>query len=244
MDKHAVITRETIPLKLAREFYDSLQGVKARELAVAIDWVEDEKETITLALADCAKALEKFAAHQGVTVSDPISILQALFSLEGLRAGLGWDSEALVSFLSEDAEEGKRIKSKERHEELKNLLGKFFGKSPKLARTLKAQKVYDGLIPNFESCWSLAEFRPIYDDARSKILNGIIAASFTFQVRPIGAEEAPETISFQLDVADIEQVIGELKKLNSKISALKQMVEKDDFKLLNPSKSLKEANEL
>ena len=49
----------------------------------------------------------------------------------------------------------------------------------------------------------------------------------------------PETVSFQLDVADIDQIIAELNRLRSKIGALKQMVEAN-APLVNPTKSLED----
>src|SRR5262249_428915 len=142
-------------------------------------------------------------------------------------------------FLAQDTPASERASSGE----IGKLLIKYFSPSSKLERTWRAQRIYDGLIPNFDACWSLVDFRPVFDQARSQILNGIIVGSLSVQVRQAKAGGGLNSISFQLDVADIDELIGELNRMKSKIKLLRQMVE-EKTQLLNPSLSLKESDEL
>lgn len=234
MPTHTLIKRETIPFHLVRSYYDTLLRSDLAEVETAINWIETQ--TIMLAVSDCAKSLASFAIEQGKQVKDPADVLEALFSLEGVRAAVGWSSNDLISFLNHEAVDAKRIQEGVNPEPLNRLLVRFFGNRAKLERTLKAQRVYDGLLPNFESCFSLVEFRPIFDEDRSQIINGVVAASLMLQVRNLDSEL--ERYSFQLDATDIDQLLDELTRLKSKLSLTQAFSEKGTV-LLNPSRSLK-----
>jgi len=237
MDKHRVITSEGIPFHMAMDFYHTLRHASLKDVRTVVEWIKDEKETIKLSLADCANDLRRFATAHGGSVADPISILHALFSLEGFRSSAGLEADELLGFLEQNVKRRKQRRDSQKEIELKAMLVGLFGRSAKLARTSKAQRVYDGLIPNYDSCWSLVEFRPIFDEARSQIVNGIVAASLSFQTRGVDSEQTLQTFAFQVDMADLEQMIEELGRVKSKIGTLRELAEKSVV-LVNPTKSL------
>jgi hypothetical protein len=238
MEKHILISKELIPLEIARRFFGTLLQCPIEKLALAIEWVESA--TIPLSLDDCAKALVEFAATRKVAISEAESILEALFSLEGLRSSLGWQGPDLVDYLEK---EQKPEVAEHPKKEQTELLKRFFTIA-KLERTAKAQKIYDGVLPNFEACWSLVEFRPVFDESRTEIVNAIIAATLILKIREYEEASANKTVCFQLDLADIGALISELNRLKGKITALRTYTEKEKraIDLLNPSKSLKETN--
>jgi hypothetical protein len=201
MESHHLITRETIPRHLALQFFQTLVNCNPEELAIAVDWIKEA--TITLSLSDCARDLANFSEKRGVKVSQPEPVLEALFSLEGLRSSLNWSGSTLVEYLTDDAQKTKLITAEFDVSKINELLSRFFETSAKLERTLKAQRIYDGLLPNYESCSSLVEFRPVFDETRGKIVNGIIAATLTIEMRSGEPSTEVEKVSVQLDAADI-----------------------------------------
>ena len=236
MESHTLISRELIPRQLALQYFQTLLKTDAEELQVAIDWIETA--TITLSLEDSARDLRNFAKDKQVEIAYPESLLEALFSLEGLRCSLEWTGQAVLQLLLEDAKTGKSIPKDFDEGKFRKSLGRFFGNSAKLERTLKAQRVYDGFLPNYESCSSLVDFRPIYEEKREQIINGIIAATMSISVRDVDGELLTNTYSFQLDAKDIDDMLEELSRLKTKLKALKNLAE-GQVKLLNPSRSLK-----
>lgn len=231
MERHHLISREAFPRALALQYFQKLIDAAAA-LPITIDWVEEA--TITLSLSDCAEDLASFAGKRGVQVSNPESILEALFSLEGLRASLNWTSTDLVNFLADEAKKTKPAQDIETSKIVESL-NRFFAVSDKLERTRKAQRVYDGLLPRYDACSSLVEFRPVFDEARQKIVNGIIAATLTIEMSSEEFEE--KKVSVQLDAADIDQLLAELARLKAKLKLLRKLAESNTV-LLNPTRSL------
>jgi hypothetical protein len=84
MERHTLISRELLPRQLALQFFQTLLKTSPLELATAIDWVQEA--TIKLSLSDCAKDLAGFAQKKNIVISTPEAVLEALFSLEGLRS--------------------------------------------------------------------------------------------------------------------------------------------------------------
>jgi hypothetical protein len=240
MESHHLITRGTIPLTLALQSFQTLINCDAAELGIAIDWVKEA--TITLSLSDCASDLARFAEKRGIKVSQPESVLKALFSLEGLRASINWTGANLVEYLKDEAKNKRLIPAESDTSKIVALLRRFFEASAKLERTLKAQRIYDGLLPNYEACSSLVEFRPVFDEARENIANGIIAASLTIEIRSEEFSAEVKKVSVQLDAADIDQLLDELTRLKRKIKLLRELAERNTV-LLNPSRSINVSNE-
>src|ERR1041385_8150028 len=109
MAGHILIARGVIPKQVVRKFYQTLLKHSAQELSLAVEWLQSE--TVTLSLPDCANSLAKFAEKRGTSIAEAGEILEALFSLEGLRSALGWSSLEINGFLSDDAKEGKLVAS-------------------------------------------------------------------------------------------------------------------------------------
>ena len=240
MENHHLITRETVPLALALQSFKTLIDCNPEEFGIAIDWVKEA--TITLSLSDCAADLARFAEKRGIKVSQPESVLKALFSLEGLRASIGWTGADLVEYLKDEAKEKQLILAESDTSKIVALLTRFFEASAKLERTMKAQRIYDGLLPNYEACSSLVEFRPVFDETREKIVNGIIAATLTIEMRSEEFETEGKKVSVQLDAGDIDQLLSELTRLKRKIKLLRELSEGNTV-LLNPSRSINVDNE-
>jgi Zn-dependent M32 family carboxypeptidase len=197
-----------------------------------IEWVK--QSALRLSLVDCAEEFTQFASAKKIKITDAKQLLQALFSLEGLRSVFGFSSVELVELLAGDAKEGE---PKEDFTRVKSQLVSFFDNSVKFERIQRAQRVYDGLLPNFEDCYSMVEFRPVFDVDRRQILNGIIAATLTLSMRPTDKTVETKQVSVQLDAADIQKLIAELDRLKTKMRALKNLVSKE-VQLLNPTQSL------
>jgi hypothetical protein len=234
MESHHLITRDGVPRQLALGYFETVASSDPVQLDVTVDWIE--QAVITLSLADCARDVRKFAGDKGLDISNPESISEALFSLEGLRVSLDWSATDLIEYLTSTAKKAERIPPRVDVSRFQKALDRFFSNSAKLERTLKAQRIYDGLLPNYESCSSLVEFRPVFDEARKKVLHGIISATLTIEMR---ANEYPaklKKVSVQLDAADIDQLQLELTRLKKKISLLKER-ESADITLLNPSRA-------
>ncbi|HSH38192.1 MAG TPA: hypothetical protein VK993_05350 [Chthoniobacterales bacterium] len=238
MESHTLISRDVVPLHLARQFFSTLVRRPAVELATAVDWVQ--AATITLSLADCVRSLSAYAEEQGAPIENSQPLLESLFSLEGLRVSLGWSGAELVAFLIDDARTEDTFSPTVDVNEIRDTLIRFFNNTDKLEQTLKAQRIYDGALPSFESCSSLVDFRPVFDTRRERITGGIISASLFLQLRSPQPGASVEQRSFQLDVSDIRRLSDELQQLKSKILALRAIVEERDVPLLNPAKSLSE----
>src|SRR5207249_4338424 len=89
-----------------------------------------------------------------------------------------------LDFLRNDAKEEPRPSaSVDAKPQLECVQRFLLGNTEKLARTAKAQRIYDGLLPNFSACWSLVEFRPVFDASRTEIENGIIVGTFIIKTR-------------------------------------------------------------
>lgn len=240
MINHSLISKDVIPRQIALQFFQRLAKSPRTELTTAIDWIQ--QGTVKLSLADCTNDLKEFAETKSIAVPNAEPILEALFSIEGLRASLDWTGSNLVEFLASEAKNEKLVESDSDLAATSELLNKFFESSTKLEITRKAQRVYDGLLPNYESCFSLVEFRPIFNIERREITNGIIAATLTLQMRSTEPGGALETVSIQLDANDIDELATELTALRTKIRALYEFVAKQTV-LLNPSRSLEGKSE-
>jgi hypothetical protein len=236
MERHTLISRELLPRQLALQFFQTLLKTSPLELATAIDWVQEA--TIKLSLSDCAKDLAGFAQKKNIVISTPEAVLEALFSLEGLRCSLEWSGTAVLQFLLDDARKAKVIPENFDENQFRQLIDRFFTNAPKLERTLKAQRIYDGLLPNYESCSSVVDFRPVYDEARDIIVNGIIAATLIIEAREVEPDQEVQKYAFQVDAADVEQLLEELSRIKKKLKVLKELAERHT-QLLNPSRSLK-----
>lgn len=238
MESHNLISREAMPRQFALRFFQTLANRAKADLETAVDWVESA--TITLSLTDCAKNLVEFAEQKGTKITQPESILEALFSLEGLRYSLNWSGTQLVEYLTDDAKKAELIPKDFDGVQFAASLDRFFAKSEKLERTLRAQRVYDGLLPNYQSCSSLVEFRPVFDEAREHLVNGIITATLTIEMRSDQSNADLEKVSVQLDATDIEQMLTELDRMKRKLRLLKEFAETGrNTILLNPSRSLR-----
>jgi hypothetical protein len=240
MENHTLISRDLIPRQLAGQYFQNLVKVGPTEANTAVDWLE--QATIKLSLSDCAKELRVFAEDKGVKLSQPESLLEAFFSLEGLRCSLEWSGPAVIQLLLEDAKKSDSIPSDFDEESFRRILERFFRNSKKLEQTVKAQRVYDGLVPNYEGCSSMVEFRPIYDESRETIVNGIITATLTVNVREVDVDGALKKYSFQVDAKDIGELLEELTRLRKKFKTLRAMTD-NHVTLLNPSRSLELADE-
>jgi hypothetical protein len=237
MESHTLISRDVVPLHLARQFFGTLLKRSEADLATAVDWVE--ASTITLSLADCVRSLSAYATEKERSIENPQSILESLFSLEGLRVSLGWSGAELLRFLINDAKDEETLPAAIDVGKVNDILIRFFNSKEKLEQTLKAQRIYDGALPSYESCSSLVDFRPVFDRKRESIVGGIISASLSLQLRSPEPGASLKQNSFQLDVSDISRLVEELLLLKQKIFALRTIVEKD-APLLNPTKSLGE----
>jgi hypothetical protein len=169
-------------------------------------------------------------------------MLEALFALEGLRSSLDWPPNDLLQYLAEQAKEDPPLQEGFDEAKFKSLLERFFGNSAKLERTLKAQRIYDGLLPNFESCSSLVEFRPVFDEVRERIVNGIVAATMIIETRSTDPEPELDRLVFQLDATDVERLMQELNRLKTKLKVFESWTERHTD-LLNPSGSLRVENQ-
>ena len=241
MPAHTLIARETIPLQLAVRHFSTLASSPEVDLAVAVDWFH--QATVTLSLADCVRDLVGFAEKNEKRISTPEPLLEALFSLEGLRASLNWSGKKLTEFLLEAAADEAAKPASERtisadfdSSSLARHLNRFFDESTKLETTLRAQLIYDGLLPNFDSCSSLVEFRPVFNQSREEIVSGLVVATLCIETRT-NPESSLERTSFQVDAKDLDALISELTRLKSKLLALKGFAE-GQTTLLNPSHSL------
>jgi hypothetical protein len=239
MEDHSLITKAGIPRQLALRYFETLLKCGASELETVISWIQGA--TIKLSLDDCAKDLANYASANEQEISDPRAVLESLFSLEGLRASLEWSGERLIDLLCEDAKKGNLLREQDGPPYVAEALRRFFANQGKLERTLKAQRIYDGLLPNFESCSSIVEYRPVFDEERRTIVNGLVTASFTLQIRDAESGTDIETVSFQLDASDIQQMLSELKQLERKIQCLVTFAS-PHCELLNPTRSLQIQN--
>jgi hypothetical protein len=240
MESHDLISRELIPRPVALQFFQSLATSETRQLDTAIDWVQSA--TIRLSLSDCVRDVETFAQKKGVKIPNASEILEALFSLEGLRCSLRWSGPTLLQYLIDEATKEEALPKEFDQDSFKKSLSRFFSASEKLERTFKAQKIYDGLLPNFESCSSLVEFRPVFDEAREHIVNGIVTATMTIQTRSPESEMEFDYSSFQLDASDVDEITEELNRIKRKLVAIKHFAE-PQTQLLNPTKSLQSRDE-
>lgn len=234
MEKSHLITGE-VSARALFQYFESLAERNAEELDLAVDWFEGSE--ITLSIADCVRDLRRFAKSSGRDVANPKKLLEALFSLAGFRMAMDWSPKELIEFFV--TSEAAELPNTTDVARLKKTLNRFFDNSGKFARTLKAQRIYDGLLPNFEACSSLVEFRPVFDEAREKILQGVISATLTIDMRSVEYPATSTRVSVQLDAKDIDELVGELGRLKKKIKLLKER-ECKDIHLLNPSRSLGE----
>jgi hypothetical protein len=118
-----------------------------------------------------------------------------------------------------------------------NLL-EFFSKTKHaFQQTLKSQRIYDGLLPNFKGCSSLVEFRPVYDSGRREIETGIIAATLSLEMMSPVGDEKEEIVSLQLDSDDITALVNELETLQGKLKSMQNLMS-TKINLVNPTKSL------
>jgi hypothetical protein len=236
MEDHSLIAAEPISLGAARKFYAVLLARPESDLTTALSWVE--AGNIPLSLEDCAARLSEFAAAQGVQIAETESLLESLFALEGLRTALGWSATELIEFLGRNAKEADETLDETQQGRVRSALQRFFGATEQLEHTKKAQRIYDGLIPNFQRCYSVVEFRPIFNDARNEIQHGIISASLTLETRDKEALFEKRTFSFQLDSSDIKVLVKELSRLQQKIGKLVEFAGGQNIPLLNPSQSI------
>lgn len=240
MPEHILIAKAIQPQQFAVESFRSLMEAPPEHLALAIEWVITG--AVRLSLSDCKTDFLAFAASRGTDVPLSESILSALFSLEGIRVAISWTGGQFARFLADEVAKGNETTNPAVDATRETLQRFFTDASTKLAQTLKAQRIYDGLLPNFRSCSSLVEFRPVYNEARNKILSGIVTATLTIQMNSPEVGSDSEPVSIQLDALDIDRLAEELKFLKSKLIALAAFVRRDT-ELLNPSKSLPSEND-
>ena len=233
MGHYSLITEGHLPRKMALQCLETLSKSDANSLSLAVQWVSDS--TIKLSMIDCVDDFTRYAKEKGRDLYNAPELLQSLFALEGLRASLKWSGAKLVEFLIKDATGDNFQLSESEHSALVESLTTFFDNREKLDRTIKAQRIYDGLIPNYQTCASLVEFRPVFDGARDKIVSGLVVASLSLTLR--STDSGDEVISFQLDASDIKSLLSELEQLKQKIAALTQFMPSDAV-LLNPSNSI------
>lgn len=237
MEDHKLISREVITRKQADDLLFTLADTDQASLNLALDWAE--ASDLPLSLVDCTAELNKLARTKGLSLTAPGTLLGALFSIEGLRAGLGWTGDALVDFfLKASPPKEPRPLTAEEIQKLESALKRLFALGEKFDATRKAQKIYDGLLPIFRSCRSLVEIRPVFSSDASRITGHIIAATLavdTYTVEP--ENELTETHSFQVDVTDVDKMIAELSRLKQKISSICDAGVQLGT-LLNPKKSL------
>jgi hypothetical protein len=240
MPEHNLIGKSIPSQQFAVESFKALMDAPPQHLALAIEWVVDRP--IRLSLSDCKTDFLAFSALKGADVPTAEKILGALFSLEGIRAAINWTGTHFSKFLAEETAKTDRARIPA-IDTAREALQRFFTEaSGKLAQTLKAQRVYDGLLPNFQSCSSLVEFRPVYNEARTSILSGIVTATLTVEMNSAESGADPDSVSFQLDAVDIERLAEELKYLKGKLNALADFA-RHGTDLVNPSKSLPNGNE-
>ena len=223
-----------------RNCFRNLREATAGELQTVVDWFETGGAN--LSLDDCVEALTKFAEERGTPVSKPATILKSLFALEAWRADLNINPAMVLRFLEDDA----RTQSKPQTGEIvdggaelktsRDLLLRFFGDSSRLRLLAKAQRLYDGVVPSFESCCSAVEFRPVFNQERTQFENGVIMATLIIRVRENGEYGGFDEHSIHLDAADIDELIKELESLKTEFSVLKR-VSSSQVRLLNPSQS-------
>jgi hypothetical protein len=239
MPEHNLIGKSIPSQQFAVESFRALVDASPQYLALAIEWVIDQP--IRLSLSDCKTDFLAFSARKGVDVPDAEKILGALFSLEGIRTAINWTGTNFSKFLAEETAKKDDAQIPGIDAAREALQRFFIEASAKLAQTLKAQRVYDGLLPNFQSCSSLVEFRPVYNEARTTILSGIVTATLTVEMNSPESGSDPESVSFQLDAVDIDRLAEELKYLKGKLNALADFARRGTD-LVNPSKSLPTGN--
>jgi hypothetical protein len=93
----------------------------------------------------------------------------------------------------------------------------FFTYGDRLQILAKAQQLYEGGVPNFDSCRSTVELRPVFNATRDGFADGVVAATLIVQVRDTLGYQGIETLQIQLDATDAEDLITELKRLQVKI---------------------------
>lgn len=241
MPTHELIAHAIPPQNIAVGHFQSLTRTPGHEVDSVIEWLK--AKPVRLSLNDCTNdfmAHEKRLGRRAPRAAR--MIFESLFSLEGIRSTLGWTGNAFAEFLAREAKK-KRATVSSVSSTKQRLIRFFSSAAQKLEQTRKAQRVYDGLLPNFKSCSSLVEFRPIYDDSRRHVQGGIITATLTLSVLPTDSESKISAFSVQLDAIDIETLTQELKLLNFKLLALRKLVSEQHTVLLNPSKSLPPAKD-
>ena len=236
MEDHSLISPQPVSVGVARRFYAVLLARPEQELSTAISWIE--RGTIPLSLEDCAILLRRHAEEQGTTVTEPEVLLESFFAMEGLRSALAWSPAQLIEFLARDAKEANPATDDAGQARVQEILLRFFAADEALEHTKKAQRIYDGLVPSFQGCSSIVDFRPVYNSPRTDIQHGIIAASLTIRTRGSDPSVEDEAMSFQLDASDIKALVNELTQLQQKIGLLRDFTDRQNMPLLNPSKSL------
>jgi len=237
MENHILISREVIGRKQADDLLFTIVDAEQQSLELVLRWAE--QSSFPLSLEDCASEVSAFARSEAISVIAPSSLLAALFSIEGLRAGLGWTGDALIEYFTQASPPKEpRALSADEAGKLSDVLKRFFRLEEKFEYTRKAQSIYDGLLPTFRTCRSLVDVRPIFNSDASAIKGHIVAATLTVETFTLDSgNEEDELHSFQIDATDIDRLVAELTRLKSKISSISNTA-LPLGSLLNPKKSL------
>lgn len=238
MPEHKLIREDFPPKDIALSAFQVVANAPPEIVAHATDWIRSGMP-LRLSLSDCTEDFRAFLQKQKAESEHAESVLEALFSLEGIRSALGWTGASFAVALGNWAAETNAVTEEgERLAQTKESLQGFFQRAgPLLEHTKKAQRIYDGVVPNFHSCSSLVEFRPVFDEGRAEIHAGILSATLTLKLLSAETGSEPSPVSLQLDARDIRLLQEELERMKRKLSALRNFVE-PDTRLINPSKSL------
>ena len=209
----------TSPMEEIEEAVDqliTLAGSPPNHLDAAYRWLQEGN--LSLSLHDCAKDFRDRSRAVGISLEDAEKILDAFFDLETLRRVLDWGHEALLDVLlgSVSKPKGHPLSDKASVERVKTL----FSCQDRLDMLYKALLVYEGITPNYVSCRSLCEVRPVFDSSRKKILSSVITSTLIIAVRDRSDKSKSEDLVFQLDLNDIKDLKAELANIINKLEAM------------------------
>lgn len=218
----SLITREALPFELAVQHFCFLSKAPKSQLDFIAKWIRDYEKPLKLSLSDCTRLVTEAAQGKERDWLSTKLVLHAYFELEQLRNSVECSGSDLIELVSDAATENDLIKAdSEELKKVQDALKIFFENEKKLSQAAKAQKIYEGLIPSFDSCWSLVELRPILNHERTRIEAAIIAATLSLRLREVGTRLGKySTVSFQLDATDVERLIEELNSIRSKMTLL------------------------
>lgn len=219
----------------ALEYFTNLVEAQNEHLTKMISWLKEAE--LTLSFDDNAASLAKELQEKDV---DRISkeLVRPFFRLESLRRALEWESGFFVDYLRHMYDEKAEELGKEKlPPDKQRILEQLFTPSDQVELLYKARRIYEGAVPSFLKSYTTVDFRPVYSKDM-EIRHGLITATLEIMVRKPDETTEEERITIQIDIEDIKDLEKTLYRAKEKIRRLRESLEKQKIRLLNPQVSL------